>query len=101
MRPRLAAAALSSAALLVSALATPTLAQDAAAPAQPGESLPGGQQVQLVQVASGLVDPINVANAGDGSGRIFVVERTGTIRIVDADGNVLPDPFLDISGQVK
>jgi glucose/arabinose dehydrogenase/plastocyanin len=101
MRPRHVAAALASAALLVSGLAVPTFAQDAAAPAQPGDALPGGQRVELVQVASGLRDPVNVTSANDGSGRIFVVERVGFVRIVDADGELLPDPFLDISARVK
>ena len=101
MRPRHVVTALASAVLLMSGLAGPAAAQDAATPVQPGDSLPGGQQVQLVRVAEGLVDPVNVTSANDGSGRVFVVERTGTIRIVDADGNLLQDPFLDISSQVK
>jgi glucose/arabinose dehydrogenase/uncharacterized cupredoxin-like copper-binding protein len=69
--------------------------------ATPGGTLPGNPQIQLVQVASGLADPVNVASADDGSGRIFVVERVGMIRIIDKDGNLLPDPFLDISSLVK
>jgi glucose/arabinose dehydrogenase/plastocyanin len=68
--------------------------------ATPQGTLPGDPQVQLVQVADGLIDPINVTNAGDGSGRLFVIERVGTIRIIQ-DGQVLPDPFLDISSLVK
>ena len=65
--------------------------------AQPGGDLPGDPQVQLVKVADGLADPVNVAAPNDGSGRIFVVERAGTIRIVDANGQLLPDPFLDLT----
>ena len=65
--------------------------------AQPGGDLPGDPQVQLVKVADGLADPANVAAPNDGSGRIFVVERAGTIRIVDANGQVLPEPFLDLT----
>ena len=61
---------------------TPPPAPSVGAAAQPDGTLPGNPEVQLVQVATGLIDPINVTNAGDGSGRIFVVERTGTIRIV-------------------
>ncbi|MFL5759588.1 MAG: PQQ-dependent sugar dehydrogenase [Thermomicrobiales bacterium] len=67
----------------------------------PGGTLPGNPKIQLVQVASGLVDPINITNAGDGSGRLFVIERVGRIRIVDGNGNLLDDPFLDIRDNVK
>lgn len=78
------------------------VAQDGGAPqvAQPGGDLPGDPSVELVQVAGGLVDPINVAAPYDGSGRLFVVERVGTIRIIE-NGEVLEEPFLDISNEVK
>jgi glucose/arabinose dehydrogenase len=67
--------------------------------ATPGGDLPGDVSIQLVKVADGLIDPINVASPGDGSGRLFVVERPGRIRIVQ-EGQVLEEPFLNISGQV-
>jgi glucose/arabinose dehydrogenase/plastocyanin len=98
--------------LLLSGLATPLAAAQDATPvtigeqetgqtAQPGGTLPGDPSVQLVKVAEGLIDPVNIASAGDGSGRIFVVERTGTIRIITAEGELLPEPYLDISNTVK
>ena len=65
--------------------------------AQPGGDLPGDPQVQLIKVADGLEDPVNVAAPNDGSGRLFVVERAGRIRIVDRDGNLLEEPFLDLT----
>ncbi len=65
--------------------------------AQPGGTLPGSPQIALVKVADGFKDPVNVTNAGDGSGRLFVVERIGRIKIVDKDGKVKPDPFLDLT----
>lgn len=68
--------------------------------AHPGGDLPGEPSVELVQVAGGLVDPINVAAPSDDSGRLFVVERVGTIKIVE-NGEVLEEPFLDISALVK
>jgi len=66
-----------------------------------GGTLLGNPAIQLVQVAGGLVDPINIANAGDGSGRLFVVERIGRIRIIDQDGTLVEQPFLDIQDTVK
>lgn len=47
-------------------------------------------------VASGLVLPILVTNAGDGSGRLFVVEQTGRIRIIGPDGTPLAVDFLNL-----
>jgi glucose/arabinose dehydrogenase len=44
--------------------------------------------------------PLFLTHAGDGSGRMFVVEKGGTIRIVK-NGQVLPTPFLDISSRVR
>jgi glucose/arabinose dehydrogenase len=85
---------------LVALLATPALAQEVPSSpeqvAQPGGDLPGDPQIQLVKVADGFEDPINVANAGDGSGRIFVVERIGRIQVVKG-GEVMAEPFLDLT----
>jgi glucose/arabinose dehydrogenase len=55
--------------------------------------------VTVEQVASGFAQPLFVAAAGDGSGRLFVVEQGGRIRIVRG-GRALTTPFLDISGRV-
>jgi hypothetical protein len=42
---------------------------------------------------------VHIANAGDGSNRLFVVEQGGTVRIISG-GSVLSVPFLDISAKV-
>ena len=55
--------------------------------------------VTTERVASGFEQPLLVTAAGDGSGRLFVVEQGGRIRIV-RDGQVLATPFLSISGRV-
>ncbi len=64
-------------------------------PAQPGGTIPGKVAIQLVKVADGLVDPVHVASPNDGTGRLFVCERPGVVRIVK-DGKVSAKPFLDI-----
>lgn len=65
--------------------------------ARPGGELPGNPEVSLVEIADGFHDPTNVANAGDGSGRLFVTERVGRIKVVDKEGNVQEEPFLDLT----
>ncbi len=42
---------------------------------------------------------MDIQNAGDGSGRLFIVEQAGRIRIFQ-DGSLLPTPFLDIIAEV-
>ena len=56
--------------------------------------------VTFREVVSGLTQPIFITNAGDGSERLFIVERAGFIRILK-DGNVLPTPFLNIQSIVN
>ena len=51
-------------------------------------------------VATGLFKPVFLTHAGDGSGRLFVLEQEGQIRIIEA-GVLLPEPFLDISQKVS
>ena len=63
--------------------------------ARPGGKLPGNVAIDLVEVAGGFVDPIGVSCPPDGSGRIFVCERPGIVRIIDKNGKVLPEPFYD------
>ena len=47
----------------------------------------------------GFSQPLGIGHAGDGSNRIFVVERGGRIRVVKS-GVVQPAPFLDIAGRI-
>jgi hypothetical protein len=56
--------------------------------------------VRLIPVVTkGLESPVFLTHAGDGSPRLFVVEQTGRVRIVER--NLLsPSPFLDISDRV-
>jgi glucose/arabinose dehydrogenase len=61
---------------------------------------PAQASFQLQRVVDGLASPLYVAHAGDGSGRIFIVEKGGTVRIL-LDGSLLPEPFLNISDRVN
>ncbi len=80
------------------------LARPAQAPA--AQPTPGARQVppwttvRLEEVAGGFQQPTYVTHAGDGSGRLFVVEKPGRIWIL-VNGKVLPEPFLDIRDRVR
>jgi glucose/arabinose dehydrogenase len=63
------------------------------AEAQTATDLP---QIILGAQVPGFAQPVHVTGAGDGSGRLFVVEQPGRIRIVK-NGLLLPTPLLDIS----
>jgi glucose/arabinose dehydrogenase len=54
--------------------------------------------VQLV--AEGFSAPVFLTTPNDGSGRLFVVDQAGTIRIIGADGTLLPEPFLDLTSRI-
>jgi glucose/arabinose dehydrogenase len=62
----------------------------------PPPAAPADLTLAFSQVASGLASPTVITHAGDGSGRLFLVEQPGTIRIVRA-GILQAEPFLDIS----
>jgi len=56
-------------------------------------------QVTLVEAGTGFALPVHVTHAGDGSGRLFVVEQAGVIRII-RNGRLLARPFLDVRSRV-
>ncbi|MBI4915322.1 MAG: PQQ-dependent sugar dehydrogenase [Acidobacteria bacterium] len=66
----------------------------------PSAAQPAGDPVTLTRVGGGLLRPTGIAHAGDGSGRLFVVEQAGRIRILEG-GALRPVPFLDISSRVS
>jgi uncharacterized protein (TIGR03437 family) len=58
------------------------------------------QQIRTVPVASGISAPTDIQHAGDGSGRLFLVQQDGLIRILRG-GTVAADPFLDIRSKTR
>jgi glucose/arabinose dehydrogenase len=83
-----------------SATAEPATATPEPTAAPVEEPLAAGEPVTavtLAPVAQGFESPTFVGNAGDE--RLFVVEQRGRIRIA-SNGQILPEPFLDIRDQV-
>jgi glucose/arabinose dehydrogenase len=69
-------------------------------PPPAGEIELGEVEIELEEVAGGLTAPVFATHAGDGSGRLFVVDQAGLIRVIDADGQLLETPFLDLSSSI-
>ncbi|MBI2077374.1 MAG: PQQ-dependent sugar dehydrogenase [Euryarchaeota archaeon] len=69
------------------------------APATPTGTSPAQGSYKLTKVVDGLVRPLYVTHAGDGSGRVFIVEQRGVVHVLK-NGLLLPTPFLDISALV-
>src|SRR3546814_20303544 len=54
------------------------------------------------RVGVGFSQPLFVAPVPDGSGRVFVVQKGGLIRILDpATGAITPTPVLNVSAEVS
>ena len=57
--------------------------------------------LELKSVVTGLNRPVVARHAGDGLGRLFVVEQPGQILIIDNNDLLLGTAFLDISDRVE
>jgi glucose/arabinose dehydrogenase len=60
----------------------------------------GGPVITLTEQVDGLEKPTHVTHAGDGTGRLFVTEKPGRIRVVRG-GTLLVTPFLSITDRVR
>lgn len=59
-----------------------------------------GAGVTLELVAQGLTSPVHLVSAQDGTGRLFIVDLIGVVRVLMPDGSLLSQPFLDIRDQM-
>ena len=73
---------------------TPAPAMESAAPLTPDQV-----QIRLEPMYQGFELPVFFTDAGDGSGRSFVVEKTGKIWVID-NGQIVAEPFLDVSAKI-
>ena len=54
----------------------------------------------LQPIAEGLTAPVALTAPNDGSSRLFVVDQTGIIYIIDATDTLLSTPFLDLRSKI-
>src|SRR5262245_5463309 len=69
------------------------------APMPPPPPPPGPATFELIPVASGFSNPLDVQQPNDGTGRLFVVEQGGHIQIIQSDGTRVAAPFLNVSSR--
>ncbi len=88
-------------------VAQPPASTETATPSAPATGSTDASGVPLAQltisldkVVDGLDAPLYATNAGDGSGRLFVVEQSGQIRVL-RDGKLSAQPFVDLQGQIS
>jgi glucose/arabinose dehydrogenase len=58
--------------------------------------LVNSQTINIVPFATGLSSPVDISHPVDDA-RLFVVQKTGAIRIVNADGTIKPNNFLTLT----
>ena len=88
------------AALLAGALSVLTNIQSAmAAPCKAPDSMSAIPDIKLELVVEGIDNPVAITHAGDGSGRLFILEQYGIVHEVQ-NNQSNPQPFLDISQRV-
>ncbi len=56
------------------------------------------QTIHLTEFASGFTAPVEITNAGDN--RLFVVQQNGIIKILQPNGNINTNNFLNVSGKI-
>ena len=78
----------------------PSAASPTANPIVNAGSFPNADDYQWTIIASGLDRPVDIQPANDGSGRLFIIEKSGYIRVYE-NGQLLDAPFLDITDRVN
>ncbi len=59
----------------------------------------GAKTVTLQTVATGFGSPVAMAAPNDGTGRLFIAEQTGVIRVI-ANGLLVDTPLLDVRSEL-
>jgi glucose/arabinose dehydrogenase len=62
-------------------------------------SFPNPADYEWQPIASGLIRPVDIQSANDGTGRLFIIEKYGVIRVFE-NGHLLDKPFLNIDERV-
>ncbi len=56
--------------------------------------------VQLVEIATGLTSPVSLKFPNDESGRLFIVDQKGLLWILNSNEKLLEEPFLNLTSHI-
>lgn len=56
-------------------------------------------RLKMSEIARGFISPIGLVSPNDGSGKLFVIEQGGKVKII-SDGKTLSRPFIDITNKL-
>jgi glucose/arabinose dehydrogenase len=59
----------------------------------------GGSGMAFKEILDGLDTPLGIASTPSELDRLYIVEQGGLVRVVEG-GKLLPEPFLDVQGQI-
>lgn len=78
----------------------PVIILIAGCPVDQGGTIPTDEDattIALQLMVEGLTSPVGMAAPPDDTGRLFLLDQVGQIRVVDAEGTLITLPFLDVS----
>ena len=58
------------------------------------------RSIALQQIAEGFVSPLNVVSLAEGSGRLLITDQIGTIHVLNKDGKLADQLFLDLRSKL-
>ena len=77
----------------------PEFSTDTGTPSLPKRP-PQSQAVDVEEVAGGMVSPIGLVAFPDATGRLAVIDQAGYIWIIEADGDRIATPYMDVKNRL-
>ncbi|HWQ19903.1 MAG TPA: PQQ-dependent sugar dehydrogenase [Methanotrichaceae archaeon] len=56
--------------------------------------------LNLSLIAGGFAAPVGIVSPDDGSGRTFIIDQVGLIKVLTSNGTLLKSPFLDLRSRI-